>query len=259
MDDQNGGDAEGILDVEELAELIQQGQSETSIAAQFDFYAREGGFESRQQTHQHGHDAGMARGVSSTQARRQQASTVAFEDQHGVIHVLAVGAVEKTELLLAVGGVVGGIEIEQNLPALAHLVAAETDELLDQSVVEVDQVAGARRVLPAAEGGLRAQRVAEFLIGDDLQHRIVAQAVGIVRVFVAGHDLVDALSQQFERVVTDAVIFPRIAEQRGQIAGQMMALVEGAQGQQAGVAGDLAPGKIGANGLMTVEGEAELW
>jgi len=39
----------------------------------------------------------------------------------------------------------------------------------------------------------------------------------------------------------------------------MMALIEGAQGQQTGVAGDLAAGKIGADGLMTVEGEAQLW
>jgi len=40
---------------------------------------------------------------------------------------------------------------------------------------------------------------------------------------------------------------------------QMMALIEGAQRQQTGIAGDLAPGKIGADGLMTVEGEAQLW
>jgi hypothetical protein len=39
----------------------------------------------------------------------------------------------------------------------------------------------------------------------------------------------------------------------------MMALIEGAQGQQTGVAGDLAAGKIGADGLMTVEGEGQLW
>jgi hypothetical protein len=39
----------------------------------------------------------------------------------------------------------------------------------------------------------------------------------------------------------------------------MMALIEGAQGQKTGVAGDLAPGKIGADGLMAVEGEGELW
>ena len=103
-----------------------------------------------------------------TQACRQQASGVALEDEHGVVHVLVVGAIEKTELLLAVRGIVGGIDIEQDRAALAHLVAAETDELLDQSVIEVHQVAGTRRVLPAAQGRLGAERVAEFLIGDDL-------------------------------------------------------------------------------------------
>ena len=47
----------------------------------------------------------MTGGVSRSQPRRQQASGVALEDQHGVIHMLAVGAVEEAELLLAVGRV----------------------------------------------------------------------------------------------------------------------------------------------------------
>src|SRR5258708_22466384 len=99
--------------------------------------------------------------------------------------MLVVSAVEEAELLLAVRGVIGGIEVEQNLTALAYLVAAEMDELLDQSVIEVHQVAGARRVLPAAKGGLRAQRVAEFLIGDDLQHGIVSQSVRLSRILAS--------------------------------------------------------------------------
>ena len=39
----------------------------------------------------------------------------------------------------------------------------------------------------------------------------------------------------------------------------MMALIEGAQRQQTGIAGDLAAGKIGVDGSMSVEGEAQLW
>jgi hypothetical protein len=39
----------------------------------------------------------------------------------------------------------------------------------------------------------------------------------------------------------------------------MMPLIESPQGQQTGVASDLAPGKIGVDGLMTVEGEGQLW
>ena len=38
-----------------------------------------------------------------------------------------------------------------------------------------------------------------------------------------------------------------------------MALIEGSQRQQTGVTGNLAAGKIGADGLMTVEGEVQLW
>jgi len=37
-----------------------------------------------------------------------------------------------------------------------------------------------------------------------------------------------------------------------------MALIEGTQGQKSGVAGDLSAGKIGPDGLMTVEGEVQL-
>jgi hypothetical protein len=60
-------------------------------------------------------------------------------------------------------------------------------------------------------------------------------------------------------VFPQAVVLLRIAEASGQSAGQMMALIEGAQRQQTGITGDLALGKIGADGLMTIEGEAQLW
>jgi hypothetical protein len=38
-----------------------------------------------------------------------------------------------------------------------------------------------------------------------------------------------------------------------------MTLIESAQRQQTGIAGDLAAGKIGVYELMTVEGEGLLW
>ena len=184
---------------------------------------------------------------------------MALEDQHGVIHVLAVATVEEAELLLAVGGIVGGIDVEQNLATLADLVTAEADELLAQPVVVVHQIAGGRRVLPATEGGLGAERVAQFLIGDNLQHGIVAQTVGVVGIFVAGDNLINALPQQHQRIMMQAVVLPRIAEASGPVTSQMMALIKGSQRQQTGVAGNLATGKIGANRLMTVEGEVQLW
>jgi len=85
---------------------------------------------------------------------------VTLEDQHGVIHVLAKTAVEQAELLLAVSGIVGGVDVEQDLAALADLVGAEADKRLAQPVVAAYQIAGGRRVLPATERGLRTERVA---------------------------------------------------------------------------------------------------
>jgi hypothetical protein len=38
-----------------------------------------------------------------------------------------------------------------------------------------------------------------------------------------------------------------------------MALIEASAGEQTGISGDLARGKIGTDEFMTVEGEAELW
>ena len=51
----------------------------------------------------------------------------------------------------------------------------------------------------------------------------------------------------------------RIAEELGQIAGQIMPLVKGAQRQKAGIVGDQSAGKIKLSGTVTVKGEVQLW
>jgi hypothetical protein len=56
-----------------------------------------------------------------------------------------------------------------------------------------------------------------------------AQAVGVVGIFVAGDDLIDALPQQCQRVVAYAVGMPRIAEASSHLGGQMMALIKRSQ------------------------------
>src|SRR2546422_631949 len=76
LEDAVGGDADGVLDAEELAELVEQWESEAGVAAQFDLHAGKSGLQTRYQAQQHGHDAGMTGGVSRTQACRQQASGV---------------------------------------------------------------------------------------------------------------------------------------------------------------------------------------
>src|ERR1700720_3233741 len=120
------------------------------------------------------------------------------------------------------------------------------------------QATRGRGIFPTAEGRLRAKRLSQFLIGDDLQGGIMTQAVGIVGVLVAGDNLVDALTQQRQRLVLHALLLTQVTEQRGPVASQMMTLIEGPQGQQAGVTGDLSTRKIGSNGSMSGEGKREL-
>jgi len=53
--------------------------------------------------------------------------------------------------------------------ALADLPATETNELIQERIVQVYQAARGRCVFPAAESRLRAKRLSQFLIGDDSQ------------------------------------------------------------------------------------------
>lgn len=78
---------------------------------------------------------------AAPQARRQQTTGVTFEDQQGVIHVLVITAVEKTELLLSVGWIVGGIHIEQDLSPFANLFSANLHKPIEQSILQLEEVA----------------------------------------------------------------------------------------------------------------------
>ena len=124
-----------------------------------------------------------------------------LEDEHGVVDTLAVAPLEDAELLLSMRGIVGGVDVQQDLAA-ADLLATEAQELIEQGIVQPHQIPSARHILPTAERGLGAERFSQLLIGDDsAKCGIITQTVGVVHVFVAGHDLIDALSQELQRIM----------------------------------------------------------
>ena len=57
----------------------------------------------------------------------------------------------------------------------------------------------------------------------------MTQAIGVVGVFMAGDNLIEALPQQGQRVMPHPVLLSRIAEESGPIVAQMMTLIEGSQ------------------------------
>jgi len=99
---------------------------------------------------------------------------MALEDQQRVIHVLVVGAIKEAQLLLSVGGIVGGIDIEQDFAALPNLRSAEAYEGIEPAIVSADELAGRGGIFPATESGLRTQRLPQRLIGEQLESRIMA-------------------------------------------------------------------------------------
>src|SRR5262249_24606473 len=112
------------------------------------------------------------------------------------------------------------------------LVGTETDELLAPGIAQVDQIASTGRVFPAAEGWLRTESIAQFLIGDDLQEGIVPQTIGVIGVFIAGDNLIEALPQQGLRVVLHPVLLAPITEESGPILAEMMTLIKPPEADQ---------------------------
>ena len=72
------------------------------------------------------------------------------------------------------------------------------DELFHQRLAEAIDILAAGGVLEARYRRRRRQRgvgIKRQATGAELEHRIVAQAVGVVAILVAAADLVDALGQ----------------------------------------------------------------
>ena len=123
--------------------------------------------------------------------------------------------VEEAELLLAVGRIVGRIEVDRDAPGPALEPRAM---LLDHEIGQPDARQIERLpphgVLEPGERRLGGQvgtgeRIA---LEQQLVHRILGQARGVVAVGVAAGDPVDALPHQLDQRVVDLAGLPRIAQ-----------------------------------------------
>ena len=93
----------------------------------------------------------MTRDRARPQSGGQQTTSVTLKDQQGVVHVLVVTAVEETELLLSVRWIVGGINIQQDLSPFANLFSANLHKPIQQSILQLEEIARRWRVLPTTE------------------------------------------------------------------------------------------------------------
>lgn len=159
-----------------------------------------------------------------------------------MVHVAVVVAVEEAQLPLAVSGIGGRVDIQHDLLPGGVRRAMSTEPLQAQPLQTADRFPG-RGVLQARERRLRGPRPIRP-VHHRAQGRVVAQEGGIVGVLVAGRDLVDALAQKIKRRMLDVARVALVAQQPLESGRQPQALVELAQQDQSGLAGDRASLKV---------------
>ncbi len=151
-------------------------------------------------------------------------------------------AVEEAQLLLAVGRIRSRIDVQNDFLSARPLRPTAHEPLQTQALQSADRFPG-DRIFQPRQGRLRSQR--QFTPAHHrAQSRIVAQKSGIVGVFVARGDLIDALAQQIEGGMFDIAPVALISHQSFEASAQLEPLVEFPQQHQARLAGNLAPGEI---------------
>ena len=222
-------EAEDIVDAIHLAPGHQLVPSKARIGTQQDLDPRPGRAEPLDDAGHLSHGAGRGVDVRGPQQGGKQVPTA--EDVQGQITVATIVAVEEPPLLLSVQGVVGGIQVEDDLlrrPLLGF------EEQIDQQIGErlgvvvdlvVAVIGSQRRVLQAIERALAGERRAVGplrlqSVGEQREHRVVAQLVVVVHVLVTQGDAHDPLPDQGRQGVHHLAVLATIHKACGDPLGQ---------------------------------------
>ena len=176
---------------------------------------------------------------------------IAAEHIERQVAIAVVVAVEEAALLMAVQRIVGGVEIEDDLPRrLKVRIEKEIDQkLLDGRGLMADLVV-ARGLRPAqlqpVERALARHRRAVLaprreLAGQHRHHRVVAQLVMIIEVLVAQRDPEHPLAHQGRHLVLDQLLPPRVPEAAGEALDELDRTIRRTQQQCPGIRRDGAP------------------
>ena len=136
------------------------------------------------------------------------------------------------------------------------------NELFYERFADAVDVMAVRRMFEARDRRPRCQRgvvVERQAISAKLEHRVVAQAVGIIAIFVAAANLIDALSQQIGMRMRDVAGVSRVDQSIRQSFGQADLTIDTTQQQGTEVGRQTAAVKIGTNGMAGNGWKTELF
>ncbi len=242
-----------------LAPLVDAGQGLAAVAAHHDPHLGPGRPQPRHDPLEEAYRPVAGVDLTRSQHRRQQLVRLAVglgEHQHRQVAVRAVVAVEESQLLLAVGWVDGGVQVEDDL---LRRLAMALEEQVEEDFGQAVQLARRDRVLEPRERGLGGQVVAGIRVAPagDFQHRVGGEGVGVVAVLVATGYLIDALAQEIEEGLADLGRLAAIPQARCETLGQTRAAVHLGQPEEAAVGADLPAIEASHDLLATKETEVE--
>ena len=248
-------EADGVGEAVVFEPVVKPRGGETSVGAQRQRDPRRVRAQARHETIELGQQAVDRAGLAATQLGREQRTAAALEDQQRLIDILAVLAVEEAQLLVPVAGVVSRVDVEDQL-LTERPGSAGPQEPLERQPLQALDAGPVRGVLEPRHGRLRAQRHRQVPLPDHrLQRGVGAQQVGVVRIFVARNDLVDALAQQSEGGMLDPVSPPPILVGVVEVLAEPEVVVELPQDQQPGVRGQRAAVEAGGGSDLKTEVE----
>lgn len=176
----------------------------------------------------------------------------AAKDMQGQKAVAVVIAVIEAAFLIAVDGIVGGIEVQHQFVRRQRM---GFDEEGDEQIVELHRAKPAGAVLHAAEGRRAGQ--GGTAAGCGLEQDIVAQGVVVVEILVALYQREDAQAQHAGGAVDDLERITPVGQQGGGARGEVEAEIDLAQEQQAAVTADLAAMEVGFDAALAAACKGE--
>ena len=163
---------------------------------------------------------------------------------------------EESLLLVAVDGVIRGVEVEDQV--LGRL-GVSGEELIDQDLGARDQRRAVDAVFEAAEGRGRGEGPLGIGApsGGHLQHGVGAEGLMVVEVLVAQSEGEDPLGEQRLLVVDGEDGMAWVGDRRVEGVEEADAVGDLAQEQRAGVGGQASPLEVGDDVLGPEGGKAE--
>jgi hypothetical protein len=221
-----------------LTVVIERRHREPGIGAELDRHLWEGSLDEPNQALEDGECSPAGMTGPGTEHRGDELAGIAIEDQERVEHVLLVIAVVSDALLVAVRGVIGAIEVEDDAlrdPVLSPLLQIELHECHGQAVAGFD----VDSILQAREGGLAGEigRVGQAAT-DQLQQRIRAESIRIILVFIATGDLEDPLADERLQRVTNRPASP-VGDMGGESGTETKGSIRFREPAEAAIRGEL--------------------